>query len=398
MRFPADNGADRQDPLIAPIGTLVDAVGDRRRRRRARARRGRGPISSAPRASSCTSASISSKDETEQSLALTNRVWVPPMDYKSLAPYAQLSYDIGPVTFAGGVRHEDGELKVNDYTTTFFRNRVFVEGGTLEYKEDLFNAGVIWRIVDGFSVFVSYSEGFTLPNIGIPLRNVNTPGQSVEGILDLRRSSSTTRKSASTGAAGWAASAARTTSRRRISAPRLSVDPVTRDFVLIRAPVEIKGFEVTAEFRRDRQLRSSPRCTAHTEGKTTAAGQPNGPLNIEMGVDQHQPRQAQPARCSGTSCRTARSILGATSLHRPRHQRGPAPAEEHTHGYTLYDLTVNYDTERCGAFSLGVENLTDKFYFLSFSQIDFFRNYFAGRGRTVSLTYRIRLLGPSVAP
>ena len=63
--------------------------------------------------------------------------------------------------------------------------------------------------------------------------------------------------------------------------------------------------------------------------------------------------------------------------------------EEHTHGYTLYDLTVNYDMERCGAFSLGVENLTDKFYFLSFSQIDFFRNYFAGRGRTVSLTYRI---------
>ena len=45
--------------------------------------------------------------------------------------------------------------------------------------------------------------------------------------------------------------------------------------------------------------------------------------------------------------------------------------------------------ERYGAFSLGVENLTDKFYFLSFSQIDFFRNYFAGRGRTVSLTYRI---------
>ena len=28
MRFPADNGADRQDPLIAPIGTLVDASRD----------------------------------------------------------------------------------------------------------------------------------------------------------------------------------------------------------------------------------------------------------------------------------------------------------------------------------------------------------------------------------
>ena len=84
----------------------------------------------------------------------------------------------------------------------------------------------------------------------------------------------------------------------------------------------------------------------------------------------------------------AQVVLGATTLLGRDINEGRA-GEEHTHGYTLYDLTVNYDMERYGAFSLGVENLTDKFYFLSFSQIDFFRNYFAGRGRTVSLTYRI---------
>ena len=126
------------------------------------------------------------KDETEQRLALTDRVWVPPMKYTSIAPYLQLSYDIGPVTIAGGVRREDGELEVDDYTTTFFRNRAFVEGGKLDYEEDLFNAGAIWRITGDWSVFASYSEGFTLPNIGIPLRNINVPGQSVEGILDLQ--------------------------------------------------------------------------------------------------------------------------------------------------------------------------------------------------------------------
>ena len=82
------------------------------------------------------------------------------------------------------------------------------------------------------------------------------------------------------------------------------------------------------------------------------------------------------------------AILGATTLLGRDINEGLA-GEEHTSGYTLFDLTVNYDMERYGAFTLGVENLTDKFYFLSFSQIDFFRNYFAGRGRTVSLTYRI---------
>ena len=90
------------------------------------------------------------------------------------------------MTLSGGMRREDGELSVNDYTTTFFRNRAFVEGGTLDYQEDLFNAGAIWRITADWSVFASYSEGFTLPNIGIPLRNINRPGQSVEGILDLQ--------------------------------------------------------------------------------------------------------------------------------------------------------------------------------------------------------------------
>jgi iron complex outermembrane receptor protein len=81
-------------------------------------------------------------------------------------------------------------------------------------------------------------------------------------------------------------------------------------------------------------------------------------------------------------------VLGATSYIGRDINEGRA-GEEHTHGYTVYDLTANYTTERFGSFSLGVENLTDKFYFMSFSQIDFFRNYFAGRGRTVSLTYRI---------
>jgi iron complex outermembrane receptor protein len=60
---------------------------------------------------------------------------------------------------------------------------------------------------------------------------------------------------------------------------------------------------------------------------------------------------------------------------------------EHTKGYTLFDATANYRVGEVGTFSLGVENLFNKFYFLSSSQIDIYQNYFAGRGRTVSLTF-----------
>lgn len=385
MRFPADNGADRQDPLIAPLGTLVDASEISSDKSGARASWTRGDIFGAEGLELHVGLDYA-KDETEQSLALTNRVWVPPIEYTSLAPYAQLSYDIGPVTVSGGARREDGELSVNDYTTTFFRNRSFVEGGTLDYEEELFNAGAIWRITGDWSAYVSYSEGFTLPNIGIPLRNINRPGQSVAGILELQAIVFDNKEVGF----NWrgpvvSLSASYYESKSDLGAS-LSVDPVTQDFVLNRAPVEIKGYEGTAEFN----VLDNWKFTAlysHTQGKTAPASNPNGPLSIEMGIV-----NISPDKLTGTVqwdfLPNASAIFGATALMGRDLNEGRA-GEEHTHGYTVYDLTVNYDTERWGAFSVGVENLTDKFYFLSFSQIDFFRNYFAGRGRTLSLNYRI---------
>ena len=40
-------------------------------------------------------------------------------------------------------------------------------------------------------------------------------------------------------------------------------------------------------------------------------------------------------------------------------------------------------------FSLGIENLTDKFYILSWSQVVGFRNYWSGRGRVVTLSHSL---------
>jgi iron complex outermembrane receptor protein len=70
-----------------------------------------------------------------------------------------------------------------------------------------------------------------------------------------------------------------------------------------------------------------------------------------------------------------------------RAQTGSSPPENIL-GRTLFDLTVNYRVRGVGTVSLAAENLFNKFYFLGFSQIDFFQNYFAGRGRTVTLSLR----------
>jgi iron complex outermembrane receptor protein len=383
MRFPPDNGNDRQDPLIAPLGTLVDASEVASEKEGVRTSWTRPNLFTEGLELHIGVDLV--KDETEQSLAFTDRVWVPPMNYESTAPYAQLSYDAGPVTVVGGFRREDGELSVDDYTTTFFRNRAFVDGGTLDYEENLKNFGAIWRVVDDWSVFASYSEGFTLPNIGIPLRNISVPGQSVEGILDLQAIISENREIGFNWRGARGSLGVSYYESESDSGGALAVDPATQDFILVRAPVEIEGLEVIASYRVTDTWRFNANY-AQAEGRTTPPGQPNAALSIEQGVVNISPDKFN-ASVQWDFLPNGSAILGVTSIVGRTINEG-LPQFEDTDGYTLYDLTVNYDTERFGAFSLGVENLTDKFYFLSFSQIDFFRNYFAGRGRTVSLTYR----------
>jgi iron complex outermembrane receptor protein len=341
------------------------------------------------------------EDEAQQKLALTDRVWVPPMDYKSTAPYAQLSYDIGPVTLSGGYRREDGELKVDDYTTTAFRNSVFVQGGKLDYKANLTNAGIIWRITDEWSMFGSYSKGFTLPNVGIPLRNVSVPGQSVAGILDLQAIIAVNKEIGFNwrGQRGsLAGSVYRSTSDLGAS---LTIDPTTADFIMTRAPVEINGYELSGDWNFTPQWKATA-LYSHIRGKTSfwpadARGRyPAGGLEKPMGVLDINPDKFA-VSLTWRFLDNADATLGATTLL-DRHISGSDVRpfdgatfayDEKTKGYTLFDLGVNYDMARYGKLSLGVENLFDKQYILSWSQLAGFQNYWAGRGRMTSLTYTI---------
>lgn len=341
------------------------------------------------------------EDEAEQRLALTDRTWVPPMKYKSVAPFVQLSYDIGPVTLSGGYRREDGELEVDDYTTTAFRNSVFVEGGKLDYKADLPNAGIIWRVADGFSLFGAYSKGFTLPNVGIPLRNVSVPGQSVNGILDLQPVIVANNEVGFNWRGAYGSlngSVYRSTSELGVS---LQIDPTTADFIMTRAPVEIKGFELSGEVNISDNWQVNA-LYSEIRGKTSfwPADRDGrfgpGPLYKPMGVLDINPDKLA-VSVTWRFLANADATLGATRLSdRDLYGTDVRPFDgaefsysEKTEGYTLWDASVNYDAGRIGKFTLGVENLLDEQYILSWSQLAGFQNYWAGRGRMTSLTYTI---------
>lgn len=379
MRFAGENGVDRQDPLIAPLGTLVDQSEINSEKYGVRSSFTRPDVFF--RGFEVRVGFDAVHDTTDQRLALTDRVWVPPLKYTSYAPYVQLSYDAGPVTLTGGVRHEDGRIEVDDYTTTYFRNRAFVKGGTLKYTNDLLNGGVVVRPGAGFSLFGAYTEGFTLPNIGIPLRNISVQGQSVDGITDLqavvfRNKEVGVNWRGRLGSAGL--------SYYRSYSPlgsTFAVDPVTLDFILQRRPVRIEGVEATAEFRPSDQWRFNA-VYSHLKGFTTRANNVVDPVDVELGIVNISPDKLN-LTATWLPTPDASISFGMDKLMDRETNQG-----ERTTGRVLFDLTAKYRAKGVGEFSLGVENLFNKYYFLAFSQIDFFQNYFAGRGRVVSLNLR----------
>ena len=324
------------------------------------------------------------EDRADQRLALTDRLWVPPLDYKSVAPFTQLSYDIGPLTLSAGFRHEDGRLHVDSYVTTYFRNRVFVQGGTLDYKASLPNYGAILRLPEGFSIFASDSKGFTLPNVGIPLRNINTPGRTVTQVADLQAvivkndefGVNWRNKIASFSASKYFSKSALGTS--------LAIDPITNDFILTRVPTKIRGFEFAGEVQVIPTVKVS---ALYSRIRGRSATNTNGPIDKDLGV-----LDVNPDKLGGTVSwkflPNADVTLGATKLYNRSINEGTG-TEEKTTGYTLYDVSGSYDLGKYGKLGVGIENLTDKFYILSWSQVVGFRNYWAGRGRVVSTSYTL---------
>jgi iron complex outermembrane receptor protein len=382
MRFVAEKGgADKQDPLIAPLGTLVDQSEVHSEKRGVRTGYSRPDFLVSGLELRAGVDVV--RDETEQRLALTNRTWVPPMEYSSTAPYAQLSYDLGAFTFAGGFRRESGELSVDSYTTTYFNNRVHVEGGQLDYKANLPNAGVVWRFAPGWSTYVSYAKGFSLPNVGIPLRNIKVPGQTVAGILDLAAIIVENKEIGANWKGSWGSFAASYYKSDSDFGVSLSIDPLTGDFVMQRSPVQVKGIELSGEYNVSRDIKLN---ALYSRIRGMTASRLGGPLDTQQGIASINPDKFVMGASWQWSDRG--NVRLSSNTLKGREINPGKSSREKTGGYTLLDLTTTYKT-RYGDLTLGIENLADRYYIMTWGQVPSFQNYFAGRGRSFSLTHSI---------
>ena len=389
----------KQDARIAPVGTLIEQSEIQSKKKGVRTNWSTDQLAGVKDLELNAGVDVV-QDTAQQRLALTDRLWVPPMKYKSTAPFAQLSYNAGPVTISGGVRREDGELTVDNYTTVWATRNPSVAGlggfdvtgGKLKYSESLPNVGVIARIPGGWSAFASYSKGFTLPNVGIPLRNVNAAGRSVAGLYaDLQAVVSDNKEIGVTwrgSNAYFSASNYKSYSERGAA---IAANQTIGDFALTRKPIEIKGFEISGEYAFSKELKANA-LYSHMSGMTSTTqavpGQPLPALNLELNTNDISPDKLI-ASVTWKYGEAGSVRLGMTSYSSLNTNVGK-PQEERNPAHTTFDLSVNYDLKKYGNISLGIDNLTDKYYLLNFSSHDLFQNFFAGRGRKTTLTHSIK--------
>lgn len=101
-------------------------------------------------------------DEDRVARLIEQRTQFPPYFIDQIGLFAQLQWDVSPsFTLSGGIRQEFLGLSVDDYTALSGDD---IEGGNVNFDATVFNAGVVYRATDNVSLFASFSQGFSAPS------------------------------------------------------------------------------------------------------------------------------------------------------------------------------------------------------------------------------------------
>ena len=321
-------------------------------------------------------------DETFQELAQTGRKWVPETEFENWAPYAQLRYQANGLTLSGGLRYEYGKLKADDFTTLASYGSVFVEGGEPSFNELLGNLGAVYALSDEWRVFASYSEGFSMPDVGRVLRGISTPDLSVSSFLDLQPVIADNEEvGIEYRDNAWNASLSYFRSSSDLGA-RLQAD-ADGFYSVQREKTEIDGIEFSAEYALSNDTAFGLNY-ADTNGEYDSND--DGSVDTKLGGRNMAPKRANlfwSQQWTGmVSSRVQWNKLFDRDIYTGE------DAINNFDGYNTVDATLLLETRDMGQFSLGIENVFDKYYFTYYAQtVGGDNRNFTGRGRTISVTW-----------
>lgn len=374
-----------QDARIAPVGTLFDQSQNRSRKYGGKLSYERGlPGFEALTATIGIDALF---DKTEQRLIATDRVWVPPTEFRSLAPFAQANLALFDkrLRLAAGVRHEDVEITIDDYTSlASYGGGHFVSGGSPKFNDTLLNGGVIVEPVPGIRAYASYAEGYTVPDVGRIARAINRSGVDLDDYIDISPIVSNNREVGFEVKRGPLDASASYFWSSSDNGSLLVL--VGGSYEVQRQRVEIQGLELTLSVRTPLAGLTVSTGFAHLIGRTDS--------NADGAVDQ----DLDGANISPDRLNLAASYVNGpisarvqTQFYLARDYDGLAPVFDFG-GYNVTDASLRYQS-RFGGLTLSVQNVFDRFY------IDYYSDtvrptdnahYFAGRGRNFTLGWDYR--------
>lgn len=341
------------------------------------------------------------RDVTSQPL-VDGRIWVPKMDMFNLAPFAQAKLTLfDKVVLKGGVRYEKINIGVDDYATLPGRNTTTgvvtpsmnVKGGDLKYNAVVSNVGLRYNLSDYFSPYVSFSQGFSVSDIGVVLRSARVDDMAKINteavIVDNYEAGFVSKiKNFRFEATGY------------ISKSGLGANSVYDNgvFVVVRTPERIYGYELAADMQVTKNLQAGLSYT-YTEGKVDADN--DGKYNGEK--DEYLPGQRiSPPKITGHIDYAVipgklNVLLQYTGImKRDRFARNSSgsydPYKAPVKSYNLFNSSFAYTINKNTSLNLGIENMFNEDYFTARSQWGAFNDsYTKGKGASFRFTLQVKI-------
>lgn len=316
------------------------------------------------------------QDHTAQPLE-DGRIYVPTMRQQSVAPFAQLKYLLTEkLLVRGGARYENLSLQVDDFTTLFGQNSV--QGGTLNYSQLVFNGGAVAYLHPLAELFLSYSQGFSVADVGRELR-----GTSAASVTELNPEAQIV-DNYEIGVRGNAAAVRYSLSGFFNRSELGSIFGDAPQFNIVRSPERVYGIEGTVDYSVTNYLSFGATATV-LEGKLDS--------DQDDEFDTYLPGyRIPPTKFTGhvtytPSDKWMHRLQVLYSGSRDRFSGSEVFGEGAVSPYGVVDW-LSQVALGPGQLHLGIENLFNTMYFPVLSQVyNLGFGYSAGQGRRVTVGY-----------
>lgn len=330
-------------------------------------------------------------DKTSQPL-VDGRYWMPELTSYNSAPFLQTKTTFFQYyVLKAGLRYDYIDASVPNYEVLRLRNtdpRVYVKGGDLTYNNLSPNVGIAYNQFKYFQPFISYSQGFSIFDLGRTLRAAKAD------VLSKINTEPVKTENYEAGAYAELSQYVHLSGSYFYTYSKLGSDlkSVSGFWVVDRTPQKVYGFEVNADIFPTKWLTlGGSFISFEGKKKSTQDGDWDGYMS---GTSIPAPKATAYIRVTPTEY----SYLQVNYLHTGSRDRfSPDNRGVYTEGegivypIDLFSLSAGYTFNKSFSLALGIENLTDKVYYTPASMLvarD--AEYARGNGRyfNLSLTYR----------